>query len=392
MRRAPRSSAACRSAPAARGCCAATIRSTRRWKRRPRPSSAPRRALFFGGGFVANSALFSTLPQRGDLIVHDELIHASVARRHARWARPRSSRRAHNDAARLRGRDRAPGAAAGGTGRVWIAVESLYSMDGDRAPARRSRRASPTATTRCSSSTRPTPPASSARTGAGSAHGSRAATNVITLHTCGKALGVAGALVAGAGDCCATSSSTAPAVHLFDRAVAARSRPRCARRCASARASRSGASGCSALIAVAGRRARAPLRRRAVAARRSMPVIVGADDARRWRSPRAMQAHGFDVRAHPPADRAGGHRAAAHVADAATSTRRDVERDDRGARPASSRVAAHERRPSSSPAPTPTSARPCSPPALDAALDGQLLEAGAGRASTGETDSETVAA
>ena len=35
-------------------------------------------ALFLGGGFVANVALFSTLPQRGDLIVHDALIHASV--------------------------------------------------------------------------------------------------------------------------------------------------------------------------------------------------------------------------------------------------------------------------------------------------------------------------
>ena len=35
-------------------------------------------ALYFGGGYVANSAIFSTLPQRGDLVVHDELVHASV--------------------------------------------------------------------------------------------------------------------------------------------------------------------------------------------------------------------------------------------------------------------------------------------------------------------------
>ncbi len=34
--------------------------------------------LYFGGGFVANYALFSTLPARGDLVVHDALIHASV--------------------------------------------------------------------------------------------------------------------------------------------------------------------------------------------------------------------------------------------------------------------------------------------------------------------------
>src|ERR1700753_1089951 len=35
-------------------------------------------ALYFGGGYVANLAIFSTLPQRGDLVVHDELVHASV--------------------------------------------------------------------------------------------------------------------------------------------------------------------------------------------------------------------------------------------------------------------------------------------------------------------------
>src|SRR6185437_7530621 len=35
-------------------------------------------ALYFGAGYVANLAIFSTLPQREDLVVHDELIHASV--------------------------------------------------------------------------------------------------------------------------------------------------------------------------------------------------------------------------------------------------------------------------------------------------------------------------
>ena len=35
-------------------------------------------ALFFASGFAANAALFATLPQRGDLIVHDALIHASA--------------------------------------------------------------------------------------------------------------------------------------------------------------------------------------------------------------------------------------------------------------------------------------------------------------------------
>src|SRR3546814_12006971 len=35
-------------------------------------------ALFFATGFAANAALFPTLPQRGDLLVHDALIHASA--------------------------------------------------------------------------------------------------------------------------------------------------------------------------------------------------------------------------------------------------------------------------------------------------------------------------
>ena len=54
---------------------------------------------------------------------------------------------------------------------------------------------SPTATTACSSSTRRTRPAYSAPTGAASAPSSRAARTCVTLHTCGKALGVTGALV-----------------------------------------------------------------------------------------------------------------------------------------------------------------------------------------------------
>ena len=58
--------------------CAATTASTRRSKPRPPPSSARKAPSSSAGGFMANVALFSTLPQRGDLIVHDALIHASV--------------------------------------------------------------------------------------------------------------------------------------------------------------------------------------------------------------------------------------------------------------------------------------------------------------------------
>ncbi len=89
-------------------------------------------ALYLGSGFTANSLLFSTLPQEGDLILHDALVHASA---HEGMRLSRASYQAfrHND----------PGAAAqaiaqwrdeGNRGTVWIAFETLYSMDGDVAP------------------------------------------------------------------------------------------------------------------------------------------------------------------------------------------------------------------------------------------------------------------
>ena len=89
-------------------------------------------ALFFPTGFAANSALLSTLPQRGDIILYDELIHAS-SHEGMRLSRATSRGVGHND----------PGQFAdalanwrkeGGTGTAWLLVESLYSMDGDIAP------------------------------------------------------------------------------------------------------------------------------------------------------------------------------------------------------------------------------------------------------------------
>jgi 8-amino-7-oxononanoate synthase len=89
-------------------------------------------ALFFSTGFAANAALIATLPQRGDLVVHDELIHASV-HEGLRLTRADTRSAHHNDAQAF-----ADAVAVwrnkGGTGRVWLAFETLYSMDGDRAP------------------------------------------------------------------------------------------------------------------------------------------------------------------------------------------------------------------------------------------------------------------
>jgi len=89
-------------------------------------------SLFFGSGFAANCALFATLPQTGDLVLHDELVHASV-HDGMKLGRACFQPFRHNDCHSL---EQAIGKwrSSGGKGRIWIAVESLYSMDGDRAP------------------------------------------------------------------------------------------------------------------------------------------------------------------------------------------------------------------------------------------------------------------
>lgn len=89
-------------------------------------------ALFFANGFAANSTLFAALPDRHDLIVHDALIHASV-HDGMRLSFAAKQATAHNEAQSVE--DAITGwRAKGGKGRAWIAVESLYSMDGDCAP------------------------------------------------------------------------------------------------------------------------------------------------------------------------------------------------------------------------------------------------------------------
>ncbi len=89
-------------------------------------------ALFFGSGFAANSALFATLPQTGDLVLYDALVHASV---HDGMKLGHAAHRSfrHGDCGDLEEKI-SEWRHAGGKGTPWIAVESLYSMDGDIAP------------------------------------------------------------------------------------------------------------------------------------------------------------------------------------------------------------------------------------------------------------------
>jgi 8-amino-7-oxononanoate synthase len=86
--------------------------------------------------------------------------------------------------------------AGGGTGRVWIALESLYSMDGDKAAlddfAAVADRHDAILIIDEAHATGVFGP-----DGSGLAAGRRFKENMISLHTCGKALGCEGALVTG---------------------------------------------------------------------------------------------------------------------------------------------------------------------------------------------------
>lgn len=148
--------------------------------------------LFFGGGFVANYAIFATLPQRDDLVVYDQLIHASV-HDGMRAGRAPSVAAHHNDAdhaATLIANWRA----GGGRGRPWIAVESLYSMEGDRAPlADLMEVADRHDAVLVIDEAHATGVFGPGGRGLGAAFEGRE--NVVSLHTCGKALGASGALV-----------------------------------------------------------------------------------------------------------------------------------------------------------------------------------------------------
>lgn len=98
-------------------------------------------ALLFNSGWDANVSYFSSIPRRGDWIVHDELVHASVwdgMRANERRGVSPNYRRAfkHNDVDGLQ-RTLQEIIETGPSGHIFIAIETLYSMDGDIAPLER---------------------------------------------------------------------------------------------------------------------------------------------------------------------------------------------------------------------------------------------------------------
>jgi 8-amino-7-oxononanoate synthase len=98
-------------------------------------------ALLFNSGYDANVGLFSCIPQPGDFVVYDEFIHASVHDGLRASRIPKTSMRAfdHNSVPALESvlskLSREPSVSSGASS-VFIAVESLYSMDGTFSPLR----------------------------------------------------------------------------------------------------------------------------------------------------------------------------------------------------------------------------------------------------------------
>ncbi len=83
--------------------------------------------LLFNSGYDANLGLLSALPQRGDTIITDELIHASIIDG-ARLSYANRYTFKHNDLDSLEAK------LQHAKGTCYVVIESVYSMDGDTPP------------------------------------------------------------------------------------------------------------------------------------------------------------------------------------------------------------------------------------------------------------------
>jgi 8-amino-7-oxononanoate synthase len=257
-------------------------------------------SVFFASGYIANFAVLTTLPQRGDLLVLDALVHASI-HEGARAGRAEFRLTAHNDAGSIEDVIRT-WRSEGGTGRIWIVAESLYSMDGDFAPLE----ALVAIADRHDAFLMVDEAHATGVFGPGG-RGLTAAyegrENLIAIHTCGKALGAAGALVTTTkllrdfivNRCRPFIFSTAPsplmAVAVQEALSILRDEPERQQRLAD-------------LIDLAHREIGTRQGWR-LSGSQILPFIVG-DNARAMALATALQAHGFDIRGiRPPTVPAG---------------------------------------------------------------------------------------
>lgn len=152
------------------------------------------KTLFFANGFQANYALITTLIGRHDIAIFDALCHASM-RDGLHAADCDTTKVRHNDLDAFEAALKKPRRAGA---QAWVLVESVYSMDGDVAPVAELLKL-------CEQYDAILIVDEAHGTGVFGATG-RGVTEdlshdrMISLHTCGKALGVAGALVCARGD------------------------------------------------------------------------------------------------------------------------------------------------------------------------------------------------
>lgn len=101
--------------------------------------------LLFNSGYEANVSLLSTLPQPQDIVLYDELVHASVHDGLRRSRVPTHLRIPfrHSSVSHLREilsqltrKGTLASSSSDGERNIWLAVESVYSMDGDICPFR----------------------------------------------------------------------------------------------------------------------------------------------------------------------------------------------------------------------------------------------------------------
>lgn len=84
-------------------------------------------ALIFNSGYDANVGFFSSVPQKGDLILYDELCHASI-RDGIQLSNAKAYKFRHND---LEDLEKLIQRCQTELVEVYIATESVFSMDGD---------------------------------------------------------------------------------------------------------------------------------------------------------------------------------------------------------------------------------------------------------------------
>lgn len=86
-------------------------------------------ALVFNSGYDANIGFFSSVPQRGDIVIFDELVHASI-RDGMQMGHAKGYKFAHNDIEDL-SRHIERSRNMDSSAEIYIVTESVFSMDGD---------------------------------------------------------------------------------------------------------------------------------------------------------------------------------------------------------------------------------------------------------------------